>query len=97
MLCTRTCKSNLLVVTLAISFCQFNPGVRVCVDDLFCGSYSYVTKCEGCEAVSAVDSQFYELELNVQDCPNLTNSLDQFFKVYTYSMNKVQASSYRWN
>ena len=45
-----------------------------------------MTKCEGCEGVSAVDSQFYELELNVQDCPNLALSLDQFFKVFTHCM-----------
>jgi len=52
---------------------------------MFRGEYSYVTKCERCGNVSAVDSQFYELELSVKDCPTLTHSLEEFFKVDYYT------------
>lgn len=40
-----------------------------------------MTRCEGCGGVSGVESPFYELELNVQNCPTIYSSLEQFFKV----------------
>ncbi|XP_064392231.1 ubiquitin carboxyl-terminal hydrolase 48-like isoform X2 [Halichondria panicea] len=57
-----------------------NPVFRRCVDNLYGGSYSYMTRCEGCGIVSGVESPFYELELGVQNCPTLHKSLAQFFK-----------------
>ena len=40
-----------------------------------------LSRCEGCKAVSAVDSQFYELELNIKGHKMLSECLAEFFQV----------------
>ncbi len=60
---------------------QRNMKCHSCVEDLYRGCYSYMTRCEGCGGVSGVESPFYELELSVQNCSTLHSSLEQFFKV----------------
>lgn len=51
------------------------------ISRLFEGSYSYVTRCEGCGNVSTVESSFYELELNIQGHKVLQDCLSEFLKV----------------
>ncbi|KAJ7528558.1 hypothetical protein O6H91_15G008100 [Diphasiastrum complanatum] len=58
-----------------------NPKARSAVQDVFRGTFSYVTMCSKCGKESDASNQlvdFYELELNVKSLTSLQESLDDY-------------------
>ncbi|XP_065912770.1 ubiquitin carboxyl-terminal hydrolase 48-like isoform X2 [Dysidea avara] len=53
------------------------------IRDEFRGTYDYITTCSSCGKSSAVQSDYGELELNVQGMKSITDSLSDFFKEET--------------
>ena len=57
------------------------PSKRNVIKEQFCGSYAYVTRCNGCKSASERLSDFYELDLNIQGHKSLTEALKGFLQV----------------
>eukprot|EP00850_Spirogloea_muscicola_P020249 SM000211S06619 [mRNA] locus=s211:54955:61007:+ [translate_table: standard] len=58
------------------------PAARAAVQDLFRGTFSYITTCSKCGRDSDSSRQlvdFYELEVNVKGLPGLLEALDDYF------------------
>eukprot|EP00850_Spirogloea_muscicola_P018334 SM000167S02947 [mRNA] locus=s167:54297:65845:- [translate_table: standard] len=58
------------------------PAARAAVQDLFRGTFSYITTCSKCVRDSDSSRQlvdFYELEVNVKGLPGLLEALDDYF------------------
>ncbi|XP_054160451.1 ubiquitin carboxyl-terminal hydrolase 48-like [Oppia nitens] len=60
---------------------QRDDGVRNVIKSQYCGKYAYITSCRTCESQSSRESQFYELDLNIKGCKDISESLNQYLKV----------------
>ena len=60
---------------------QRTDSVRTMVESQFRGEYTYVTTCLNCNQQSARSSQFYELDLALENNNSLQECLDDFTKV----------------
>lgn len=72
---------NLFMEFLEKSFaCQDNSFVSKIIQNQFCGRYSYATICDHCKHSSLSDSNFYELDLSIQNMETLHDCLNEFFR-----------------
>jgi len=72
---------NLFMEFLEKSFAnQDNSFVSKIIQNQFCGRYSYATICDHCKHSSLSDSNFYELDLSIQNLETLHDCLNEFFR-----------------
>lgn len=72
---------NLFMEFLEKSFAnQKNSFVSNIIQNQFCGRYSYATICDHCKHSSLSDSNFYELDLSIQNLETLHDCLNEFFR-----------------
>lgn len=72
---------NLFMEFLEKSFAnQKNTFVSKIIQKQFCGKYSYATICDACKHSSLSDSNFYELDLSIQNLETLHDCLKEFFR-----------------
>lgn len=72
---------NLFMEFLERSFAnQRNNFVSKIIQNQFCGRYSYATICDHCKHSSLSDSNFYELDLSIQNLETLHDCLNEFFR-----------------
>lgn len=72
---------NLFMEFLEKSFAnQNNSFVSKIIQTQFCGRYSYATICDTCKHSSLSDSNFYELDLSIQNLETLHDCLNEFFR-----------------
>lgn len=72
---------NLFMEFLEKSFAnQKNAFVSKIIQRQFCGKYSYATICDACKQSSLSDSNFYELDLSIQNLETLHDCLKEFFR-----------------
>lgn len=72
---------NLFMEFLEKSFAnQVNSFVSKIIQNQFCGRYSYATICDHCKHSSLSDSNFYELDLSIQNLETLHDCLNEFFR-----------------
>lgn len=72
---------NLFMEFLEKSFAsQNNSFVSKIIQNQFCGRYSYATICDHCKHSSLSDSNFYELDLSIQNLETLHDCLNEFFR-----------------
>lgn len=72
---------NLFMEFLEKSFAnQNNLFVSKIIQNQFCGRYSYATICDHCKHSSLSDSNFYELDLSIQNLETLHDCLNEFFR-----------------
>ena len=72
---------NLFFEFLEKSFAnQKNTFVSNIIKNQFLGRYSYATICDHCKHSSVSDSNFYELDLSIQNLETLHDCLDEYFR-----------------
>lgn len=72
---------NLFMEFLEKSFANQNSSfVSKIIQNQFCGRYSYATICDHCKHSSLSDSNFYELDLSIQNLETLHDCLNEFFR-----------------
>lgn len=72
---------NLFIEFLEKSFAnQRNSFVSNIIKNQFLGNYSYATICDHCKHKSVFDSNFYELDLSIQNLETLHDCLDEYFR-----------------
>ncbi|TPX47658.1 hypothetical protein SeMB42_g02650 [Synchytrium endobioticum] len=71
--------SKLLLSSLEESF-GYMKGSSSLVEDLFEGTYEYVTTCKACNTSSVMPSRFHELELPIKDGGRVDECLEIFLK-----------------
>lgn len=72
---------NLFMEFLEKSFANQNSiFVSKIIQNQFCGRYSYATICDHCKHSSLSDSNFYELDLSIQNLETLHDCLNEFFR-----------------
>lgn len=72
---------NLFMEFLEKSFAnQKDNFVSKIIQSQFCGKYSYATICDACKQCSLSDSNFYELDLSIQNLETLHDCLRDYFR-----------------
>jgi ubiquitin carboxyl-terminal hydrolase 48 len=72
---------NLFIEFLEKSFAnQKNKFVSNIIKNQFLGKYSYATICDHCKHSSVSDSNFYELDLSIQNLDTLHDCLNEYFR-----------------